>query len=111
LKVARNRSSLQIGIFQQLPEAVRDAVALFNQRLAVPDEIAQIPMFLVGGSVTFSIRERGICPGNAESEGRRLSSKNHKGNVRLRQVLIEIAHFAYKTKGTPLASRISADRR
>ena len=55
----------------------------------------------------------GICPGNAESGGKRLNGKTRKGNVWLRQVLIEIAHVASKTKATYLAAqyrRIAARR-
>jgi transposase len=47
----------------------------------------------------------GICPGNKESGGKRLSGKTRKGNVWLRQVLIEIAHVASKTKDTYLAAQ------
>ena len=55
----------------------------------------------------------GLCPGNAESGGKRLSGKTRKGNRWLRQVLIEIAHVATKTRGTYLAAqyrRIAARR-
>jgi hypothetical protein len=55
----------------------------------------------------------GMCPGNAESGGKRLSGTTRKGNKWLRQVLIEIAHAASKTKGTYLAAqyrRIAARR-
>jgi transposase len=55
----------------------------------------------------------GMCPGNAESGGKRLSGKTRKGNRWLRQVLIEIAHVAAKTRGTYLAAqyrRIAARR-
>jgi transposase len=55
----------------------------------------------------------GMCPGNKESGGKRLSGKTRKGNVWLRQVLIEIAHVASKTKETYLAAqyrRIAARR-
>jgi len=55
----------------------------------------------------------GICPGNKESGGKRLSGKTRKGNRWLRQVLIEIAHVASKTKDTYLAAqyrRIAARR-
>ena len=55
----------------------------------------------------------GICPGNAESGGKRISGKTRKGKVWLRQVLIEIAHVASKTKNTYLAAqyrRIAARR-
>jgi transposase len=55
----------------------------------------------------------GMCPGNKESGGKRLSGKTRKGNPWLRQVLIEIAHVASKTKDTYLAAqyrRIAARR-
>ncbi len=55
----------------------------------------------------------GMCPGNAESGGKRLSGKTRKGNHWLRQVLIEIAHVASKTRDTYLAAqyrRIAARR-
>ena len=54
-----------------------------------------------------------MCPGNKESGGKRLSGKTRKGNIWLRQVLIEIAHVASKTKDTYLAAqyrRIAARR-
>ncbi len=47
----------------------------------------------------------GICPGNAESGGKRLSGKTRKGNRWVRQVLIQIAHVASKTKQTYLAAQ------
>ena len=47
----------------------------------------------------------GMCPGNKESGGKRLSGKTRKGNTWLRQVLIEVAHAASKTKDTYLAAQ------
>ena len=41
-----------------------------------------------------------MCPGNDESGGKRLSGTTRKGNRWLRQVLIETAHVAAKTKDT-----------
>jgi transposase len=55
----------------------------------------------------------GMCPGNAESGGKRLSGKIRKGNQALRQALIPIAHVAGRTKDTDLAAqyrRIAARR-
>ena len=55
----------------------------------------------------------GMCPGNAESGGKRLSGKTRKGNQALRQALIQIAHVASKTRDTYLAAqyrRIAARR-
>ncbi len=54
-----------------------------------------------------------MCPGNKESGGKRLSGKTRKGNAWLRQVLIEVAHVASRTKATYLVAqyrRIAARR-
>jgi transposase len=47
----------------------------------------------------------GMCPGNTESGGKRLSGKTRKGNIWLRQVLFEVAHAASKTKDTYLSAQ------
>jgi transposase len=55
----------------------------------------------------------GRCPGNYESGGKRLRGKTRQGSRWLRQVLVEIAHVASKTKHTYLAAqykRIAARR-
>ena len=55
----------------------------------------------------------GMCPGNHESGGKRLRGKTRQGSRWLRQILVEIAHGASKTKNTYLAAqyrRIAARR-
>jgi transposase len=55
----------------------------------------------------------GMCPGNHESGGKRLSGKTRKGSRWLRQILVDIAQVASKTKHTYLAAqykRIAARR-
>jgi transposase len=55
----------------------------------------------------------GICPGNKQSGGKRMSGKTTKGSPWLRQVLMEAAHGAAHTKHTYLAAlyhRIAARR-
>ena len=47
----------------------------------------------------------GVCPGNHESAGKRLSGKARKGNPWLRQLLVEAAHAAARTKNTSFASQ------
>jgi transposase len=47
----------------------------------------------------------GICPGNKESGGKRLSGKTRNGNIWLRHVLFEVAHAASKTKDTYLSAQ------
>jgi transposase len=46
----------------------------------------------------------GVCPGNNESAGKRLSGKTRKGSPWLRQLLIEAAHAASHSKNTYLAA-------
>ena len=55
----------------------------------------------------------GVCPGNKQSGGKRLSGRTTKGSSWLRQVLMEAAHGAAHTKHTYLSAlyhRIAARR-
>lgn len=55
----------------------------------------------------------GVCPGNHESAGKRLSGKTRKGNPWLRRILIQVAHAASRQKNGYLAAqyrRIAARR-
>jgi transposase len=55
----------------------------------------------------------GVCPGNHESGGKRLSGKTRKGNPWLRRILIQSAHCAARQKHSYLAAqyrRIAARR-
>jgi transposase len=47
----------------------------------------------------------GMCPGNQESAGKRLSGKTRKGNPWLRLLLVEAAHAAAHTKHTYLSAQ------
>jgi transposase len=47
----------------------------------------------------------GMCPGHNESAGKRRSGKTRTGSRWLRQILVEMAHAAAKTKGTYLAAQ------
>lgn len=47
----------------------------------------------------------GMCPGNHESAGKRLSGRTRKGNQWLRQVLIEAAHGAGRSRTTYLSAQ------
>lgn len=47
----------------------------------------------------------GMCPGNHESGGKRLSGRTRKGSRWLRQVLIEAAHAAARSKTTYLGAQ------
>lgn len=46
----------------------------------------------------------GMCPGNCESAGKRLSGKTRKGSQWLRTALIEAAHAALHAKGSYLST-------
>lgn len=46
----------------------------------------------------------GICPGNHESAGKRLSGKTRKGSPWLRNLLVEAAHAASHSKNTYLSA-------
>ncbi len=55
----------------------------------------------------------GVCPGNHESAGKRLSGKTRKGNPWLRRILIQAAYAATRQKNCYLAAqfrRIAARR-
>jgi transposase len=47
----------------------------------------------------------GVCPGNHESAGKRLSGKTRKGNPWLRRLLIQVAHAAARQKQGYLAAQ------
>jgi transposase len=55
----------------------------------------------------------GVCPGNHESAGKRLSGKTRNGNPWLRRILLQVAHAASRQKKCYLAAqfrRIAARR-
>jgi transposase len=55
----------------------------------------------------------GLCPGNNESVGKRMSGKTRRGDVWLRSALIEAAHAASRSKDAYLAAyyhRVAARR-
>jgi transposase len=47
----------------------------------------------------------GMCPGNHESAGKRLSGRTRKGSPWLRKILVEAAHAAAHTKKTYLSAQ------
>jgi transposase len=116
LEEAMERVSAEIA---QRLEAEQDAIDLLDTVPGIGRRAAEIILAEVGAdlgrfpSAKHLASWAGMCPGNAESGGKRLSGKTRKGNRWLRQVLIEIAHVAAKTRGTYLAAqyrRIAARR-
>jgi Transposase and inactivated derivatives len=99
--------------------ADHEAIALLDTIPGVGQRAAEILIAEIGTDMSrFPSAKHlaswaGMCPGNHESGGKRLSGKTRKGSRWLRQILVEIAHVASKTKNTYLAAqyrRIAARR-
>jgi transposase len=113
---AIDRVSALIG---QHLEAEQEAIALLDTIPGVSQRTAEILLAEIGTDMTrFPSAKHlaswaGMCPGHHESAGKHLSGKTRKGSRWLRQVLVEAAHVAAKTKQTYLAAqyqRIAARR-
>jgi transposase len=100
-------------------EAEQEAIALLDTIPGVSQRTAEILLAESGTDMTrFPSAKHlaswaGMCPGHHESAGKHLSGKTRKGSRWLRQVLVEAAHVAAKTKQTYLAAqyqRIAARR-
>jgi transposase len=105
-------------IDQRLREE-REAIVLLDTSPGVSQRAAEIVIAEIGTdmarfpSAKHLASWAGMCPGNYESGGKRLSGKTRQGSRWLRQGLVEIAHVASKTKHTYLAAqyrRIAARR-
>jgi transposase len=99
--------------------AAQEAIALLDTIPGVGQRAAEILIAEVGTDMSRFPSAKplaswaGMCPGNAESGGKRLSGKTRKGSRWVRQILIEVAQVASKTKNTYLAAqyrRIAARR-
>jgi transposase len=107
------------GEIDQRLTAEQEAIALLDTIPGVGPRAAEMLIAEIGTDMSrFPSAKHlaswaGMCPGNHESGGKRLSGKTRKGNRWLRQLLVEIAHVASKTKNTYLAAqykRIAARR-
>jgi transposase len=107
------------AVITQHLEAEQEAIALLDTIPGVSQRTAEILLAEIGTDMTRFPNAKhlaswaGMCPGNYESGGKRLSGKTRKGSRWLRQVLVEVAHVAAKTKQTYLAAqyqRIAARR-
>ena len=97
----------------------RAAIALLETIPGVARRTAEVLVAEIGTDVSrFPSAEHlaswaGMCPGNAESGGRRLNGRTRHGNPWLRRTLAEVATVASRMKGTYLAAqfrRIAARR-
>jgi transposase len=86
--------------------ALGSDVELLDTIPGVNQRIAQIVLAEIGAdmsrfpSACHLASWAGICPGNNESAGKRYSGRTRKGSKWLRQVLMEAAHAAVRTKET-----------
>jgi transposase len=108
LEEAAERVSAEIA---QRLAAEQEALALLDTIPGVGQRAAEILLAEMGTDLSrFPSAKHlaswaGMCPGNQESGGKRLSGKTRKGNIWLRQVLFEVAHAASKTKDTYLSAQ------
>ena len=99
------------GEIDQRLTAEQEAIALLDTIPGVGQRAAEILIAEIGTdmgrfpSAKHLASWAGMCPGNHESGGKRLSGKTRKGNRWLRQILVEIAQVASKTKNTYLAAQ------
>jgi len=101
------------------PLSWQQAVEIIDQITGISQRVAQGLLAEIGvnmgqfPSAKHLASWGGICPGNHESAGKRLSGKTRKGNPYARQLLIQAAHAASHSKNTYLAAqyrRIAARR-
>ena len=98
------------AVIAQHLSAEQEAIALLDTIPGVSQRTAEILLAEIGTDMTRFPNAKhlaswaGMCPGNYESGGKRLSGKTRKGSRWLRQVLVEVAHVAAKTKQTYLAA-------
>jgi transposase len=99
--------------------AEQEAVALVQTIPGVAQRTAEVLVAEIGTDLSrFPSAEHlaswaGMCPGNAESGGRRLSGRTRRGNAWVRRTLAEVANVVSRMKGTYLAAqyhRIAARR-
>jgi transposase len=80
------------------PLSWQEAVEIIDHITGISERVAQGLLPEIGGNMDqFPSAKHlaswvGICPGNHESAGKRLSGKTRKGNPYARQLLIQAAH-------------------
>lgn len=100
-----------------LHTAIADALPSFEEAVTIAQTVPGIKAVAaaaliaeIGADMTRFPTHRhltswvGVCPGNKQSGGRRLSGKTTKGNVWARAILGEVAWAAARTRGTYLSA-------
>jgi transposase len=93
------------------PLSWQEAVRLVDAVTGISEQVAQGLLAEIGVNMDQFPSSKhlaswvGICPGNHESAGKRLSGKTRKGNLYARRLLIQAAHAAGKSKNTYLGAQ------
>ena len=93
------------------PLSWQEAVRLVDEVTGISEQVAQGLLAEIGVKMEQFPSPKhlaswvGICPGNHESAGKRLSGKTRKGNLYARRLLIQAAHAAGKSKNTYLGAQ------
>src|SRR6266699_1379203 len=93
------------------PLSWQEAVRLVDEVTGISEQVAQGLLAEIGVKMEQFPSPKhlaswvGICPGNHESAGKRLSGKTRKGNPYARRLLIQAAHAAAHSKNTYLAAQ------
>lgn len=96
---------------QQGPLSWQEAVALLSSIPGISERAAHGILAEIGiemqrfPTASHLASWAGLCPGNHESAGKRLSGKTRKGNAWLRRLLLQAAHAAAHSKNTSLAAQ------
>jgi len=106
------------GAIERLSRQIEEKLRPFEQPIGWLDTIpgvnrrtAEVLWAETGGDMTRFASARhlaswaGMCPGNHESAGKRLSGRTRKGSPWLRHCLVEAAHGAAHTKNKYLSSQ------
>ncbi len=98
----------------EIADRLRDeeeAIALLDQIPGVGRRVAEVLVTEIGTAMTrfptagHLASWAGMCPGNHQSAGKRLSGRVRTGNRWLRSALVEAAQAAGRTKGTYLGAQ------
>ena len=84
-------------VLQQIPGVSRVVAAVLMAELGTDMTVFR--------SAQHAAAWAGVCPGNNESAGKRMSAGARKGNVHLRTALVEAAIAASRTKGSYLRDK------
>lgn len=93
------------------PLSWQEAVRLVDEVTGISEQVAQGLLAEIGINMDQFPSSKhlaswvGMCPGNHESAGKRLSGKTRKGNPYARRLLIQAAHAAGKSKNTYLGAQ------